>query len=126
MKPPKRTTKNRKDTNLRENDDSDGDFSSGSGEEWAPDKEELGDSNIDIDSTLENSRNTLNGSEDDRNDIPFDTTSGFTLKIVKNYKMSKHPVWLMFGYLMKDDKIVKRVKDRFFCKRCFDKKKFKR
>lgn len=120
MKPPQRSNKNK---NRLENDDSgsEKDFSSGSGDEWMPDKSD--------NPTLEKNQNSLQKSDDDDNDnvdVPFNTTAGFSLKIVKNYKMSKHPVWMMFGYLMKDNKLVTRVKDKFFCKSCYDKKNFKR
>lgn len=114
MKPPKRMSRKRKATSDDVDDEIDGDLSNGSGDEWAPNGEDLLDKSIN--STLEESHNTSNGSPDDLTDVSFDTTSGFTLKIIKKYKQSKHPVWFMFGYLMKDDKIVQRVKDRFFCK----------
>lgn len=119
MEPSKRTRKNA--INLCESDE---ELSNGSGDEWSPDNERL--LSASGNSTLEESQNSIHTIEDDDGGISFSTTAGFTLKIIKNHKMSKHPVWLMFGNLMKDDKLVVRVKDRFFCKKCFDKKKFKR
>lgn len=113
MKPGERT--NRGEKNLVESDEDDGDFSKGSGEEWSPNEEKCGEEN----------GNSSDEQPSTSDDSPFKTTAGFTLKIVKSYKQSKHPVWLMFGYLMRDCKEVSRVKDRFFCKKCFDKKKIK-
>lgn len=59
-------------------------------------------------------------------DIEFDSTEGFLLKPVKSSKQSNHMIWSLFGYLMKSGKNVKRVKDRIYCFKCFDKKQFKR
>lgn len=124
MKPPNRT--NRKEINLNENEGNDGDFSNGSGDEWSPENDKSNDRNSD--STFEDtqSMNTPDDADSIPDNLPFNTTAGFSLKIVKTYKSSKHPVWLMYGYLMKGDKVIIRVKDRFFCKKCFDKEKFKR
>lgn len=124
MKPPNRT--NRINRNLDENQDCDGDFSNGSGDEYSPDTDRLAVRNGD--STFEDSQSTMNTDNDVSNpdNLPFNTTAGFSLKIVKNYKSSKHPVWLMYGYLMREQKVINRVRDRVFCKKCFDKKKFKR
>lgn len=122
MKPTERT--NRKKNNLDENDD-DGDFSSGSGDEWTPDSEENTNSSRNSEenqSPLQNDNDVVAAPED----MPFTNTAGFSLKIVKNYKSSKHPVWRLFGYLMTKGKTMNRVKDRFFCKKCFEKQKFKR
>lgn len=124
MKPPKRNSKKKNEISQSDINQSDEDFSNGSGDEWTPANDEL--QNRSIDSTLEDSNSVLQASMDDSSDLPFDTTSGFNLKIIKQYKMSKHPIWLMFGCLMRDDKPVQRVKDKFFCKHCFNKKKFKR
>lgn len=55
----------------------------------------------------------------------FDSTEGFQLKIIKSMKQSNHLIWSMFGHLMKNNKIVDRVKDRIYCNNCFASKKFK-
>lgn len=127
MKPQKRVNRKRKIPEENAENKSDGDFSSGSGDEWQPpqstasrDKSE--NSSFDESQTTSNTADNVSVSDD----LPFDTTAGFQLKIIKTYRSSNHPVWLMFAYLMKDQKIVNRVKDRFFCKKCFDKKRFKR
>lgn len=59
-------------------------------------------------------------------DVEFDSTEGFQLKKVKSMKQSNHIIWTMFGHLTKNDKNIHRVKDRIFCIKCFDKKRFKR
>lgn len=59
-------------------------------------------------------------------DTEFDSTEGFRLKTVKTMKQSNHLIWTMFGRLMKNDKNVDKVKDRVYCIKCFEKKKFKR
>lgn len=110
---------NRKSVNFDENGDDDGDFSNGSGDEWTPDEKDAGSSSGDSQCT------NVRDNDVSIENVPFDTTEGFGLKIVKNYKSSKHPVWLMYGYLMKEGKVVNRVAHKFFCKKCFDKKKFK-
>lgn len=123
MIPPNRCKQKRKD--LCEIEES-GDFSTGSDDEWSLDSEKLvGNSDH---SALEDSRSSLVEPDNDSygNGLPFTATDGFTLKIIKNRNMSKHPVWLMFGYLMKNDKEVIRVKNKFFYKKCFDKHTYKR
>lgn len=123
MNRPKRNKK--KAVSLCENDGSNEDFSNGSDDEWSPDSEKFASNSGN--STLEESQNSMHTIEDDDDGgLPFNTTAGFALKIIQNYKMSKHPVWGMFGQLLKADKLVVRVKDRFFCQKCFDKNKFKR
>lgn len=123
MKPPLRL--NRNELNLDEFGN-DGDFSSGSGDEWSPETDRprngIGESTFEDTQSI----NTLDDADSPPDNLPFNTTAGFSLKIVKTYKSSKHPVWLMYGFLLKEDKAVIRVKDRFFCKKCFDKEKFKR
>lgn len=124
MKPKTKRAK-KQVSSLCENDGSDENVSNGSGDEWTPDEEAIVDDRSN--STMEDSQNSLHTLDDtDNSELDFSTTAGFSLKIIKNHKMSKHPVWLMFGYLLKDNKLVVRVKDKFFCKKCFDKKKFKR
>lgn len=59
-------------------------------------------------------------------EFDFDSTVGFQLKNIKSTKPSTHPIWFMYGNLMKDDKIVNKVKHRIYCKKCFEKQKFKR
>lgn len=125
MKPDKRSKLQKK--SAIEIDSDDGDFSNGSDEEWCPNSKKSDRKNANISS--EDSRSEQSTPDDEPStsvDLPFKTTTGFNLKIVKTYKSSKHPVWLMFGYLMREEKIINRVKDRFFCKKCFDKEKFKR
>lgn len=58
-------------------------------------------------------------------ELEFDTTDSFSLKTVKNVKRSHHVIWCRFGQLMKNDKIVDRLKDRFYCIACFEKNTFK-
>lgn len=123
MRPPRRI--NRNEINLDEFGN-DGDFTGDSGDEWSPETDKshngIGDSTFEDTQSI----NTPDDADSTSDNLPFNTTAGFSLKIVKTYKSSKHPVWLMYGYLMKEDKAVNRVKDRFFCKKCFDKEKFKR
>lgn len=59
-------------------------------------------------------------------EIEFDSTEGFNLKTIKSVKQSHHVIWNRFGLLMKNGKIVDRVKERIYCITCFEKKKFKR
>lgn len=84
--------------------------------DWVPDEDET---------------EQIQASENDNDkslpeDIEFDSTDGFKLKIVKAMKQSNHLIWNMFGQLLKNDKPVDRVKDRIYCNKCFEKKKFKR
>lgn len=69
-------------------------------------------------------------SNDNSNDTSFpeefDSTEGFTLKTIKTVKQSNHQIWTMFGHLMKNNQNVDKVKDRVYCIKCFEKKKFKR
>lgn len=58
-------------------------------------------------------------------DTEFDSTEGFKLIAAKSIKQSNHLIWTMFGQLMKNNKIVDRNKDRIYCIRCFENKKFK-
>lgn len=85
-------------------------------QDWTPDDE-----------YDENHRNCSNGIDTSLpEEIEFDSTAGFKLKIIKKMKQSNHLVWIHFGYLMKDDKIVKKVEKKIYCVKCFDEKKFKR
>lgn len=59
-------------------------------------------------------------------EIEFDSTEGFNLKTIKSVKQSHHVIWSRFGNLMKNGKIVERVKERIYCITCFEKKQFKR
>lgn len=113
------TRKNSNQKNLAEIDEENGDFSNGSDEEWTPESGKIKDS------TSIDSQNSSFVPEDDSNSN-FDTTTGFTLKILKCYMHSKHPVYSLFGLLMKNNLIINRVKDRFFCSKCFNENKFKR
>lgn len=91
------------------------------------DDENCGSAETDLEWTLE--QNEANGAENDNDtslpDTEFDSTEGFRLKTVKCTKQSKHLIWNMFGHLMKNDKDVDKVKDRIYCIKCFEKKKFK-
>lgn len=84
-------------------------------EDWIPEEEE---------------GNQIHSPEHDKDkslpdDSDFDSTDGFQLKVVKTVKQSNHLVWSMFGHLMKNNKIVDRVKNRIYCTKCFENKKFK-
>lgn len=111
------TRKNSNPKNLAESEEESGDFSNGSDEEWSPESIK--------NSTSIDSRNSSFAPEEESN-LTFDTTTGFTLKILKCYMHSKHPVYSLYGRLMKNNIIVNRVKDRFFCSKCFSENKFKR
>lgn len=113
------TRKNPVRKNLAESDDENGDFSKGSDEEWNPKENEISNS------TTIDSQNSSIVPEDEEN-ITFDTTTGFSLKILHTYNQSKHPVYALFGRLLKANKTINRVKDRFFCSKCFNENKFKR
>lgn len=73
----------------------------------------------------QNESNEAENENETSPDTEFDSTEGFRLKNVKCTKQSKHLIWNMFGHLMKNDKFVDRVKDRIYCIKCFEKKKFK-
>lgn len=105
--------------NLAESDDENGNYSRRSDEEWAPDGESSRNS------TGIDSEHSSIIPEDEIN-VTFDTTTGFTLKIVKFFNQSKHPVYSLYGRLMKANVMIHRVKDRFFCLKCFNENKFKR
>lgn len=81
------------------------------------DDENCGSAETDLEWTLE--QNEANGAENDNDtslpDTEFDSTEGFRLKTVKCTKQSKHLIWNMFD----------KVKDRIYCIKCFEKKKFK-
>lgn len=86
-------------------------------ENWTPDEEEEA-----------RERDYIRSLEHDKSlpdETEFDSTEGFQLKIVKSMKQSNHLIWSMFGYLMKNNKTVERVKDRIYCTKCFENKKFK-
>lgn len=105
---------------LAESEDETGDFSRGSDEEW---KFSPSDKNT-ANSCGTDSENSSNIPEDETN-VSFDTTTGFTLKILKCINQSKHPVYSLVGQLMKADKIVPRVKDKLYCLRCFNQNTYK-
>lgn len=54
----------------------------------------------------------------------FDPTKHLRLN-TKN-KRSNHPIWDLYGVLLKDGREVSKAKSRIFCKRCFEQKKIKR
>lgn len=111
------TRKKLNSKNLAESDDECGDFSKGSDEEWTPREVR--------DSPSADSENSSNIPDEDMN-MTFDTTTGFTLSILKCFNQSKHPVYSLFGRLKKANKMILRVKDRLFCLKCFNEDKFKR
>lgn len=103
---------------LAESDDEIGDFSRGSDEEWTP-------SNSNTKKTCgTDSENSSNIPEDEAN-LSFDTTTGFTLKILKCINQSKHPVYSLVGQLMSADKVVSRVKEKLYCLKCFNQNTYK-
>lgn len=80
------------------------------------------------DEDVENNTNRANGNSNHTSsfeEIEFDSTEGFQLKIVKKMKQSNHLIWNHFGYLMKDGKIIKKCEKKIYCVKCFDKKTFK-
>lgn len=104
--------------NLAESDDEDGDFSNGSSEEWTP-----GDENTKNSTTIDSENSSI--IPEDGTNLTFDTTTGFSLKILKGYNRSKHPVYSLFGQLLKANKTINRVKDKVFCLKCFNENTFK-
>lgn len=54
----------------------------------------------------------------------FSITNGYILKEIG--KKSNHKVWEHFGILFKTNKIVSKTKERFFCRKCFEKSTIKR
>lgn len=82
--------------------------------DWSPEDDEIVDPST--------SSNDTSLPEDEE----FNSTDGFTLKVIKNVKQSHHVIWKRYGLLMKNGKIVDRVKDRIYCIACLEKKKFKR
>lgn len=58
--------------------------------------------------------------------LNFDSTEGFTLKTIKTMKQSHHVIWNHFGQLMKNGKVIDRIRDRVYCIACFEDKKFKK
>lgn len=89
--------------------------------DWLPDED-------DDDDKIRKNRSSLNSNENDTSlpdDCEFCSTEGFQLKAVKTKKQSSHLIWTMFGHLMKDNKIVDKVKGRLYCIKCFEKERFK-
>lgn len=87
--------------------------------DWAPEDDD------DDDKIRKNRPNSSNNDTSLPDDCEFSSTEGFQLKTVKTKKQSSHLVWTMFGYLMKDNKKVDKVKERLYCVKCFEKEKFK-
>lgn len=104
---------------LAESDDENGSTSRSSDQEWTLEGEKSNNS------TGIDSQNSSIIPEDEES-VTFDTTTGFTLKILKCYNQSKHPVYALYGNLLKGNILVSRVKDRIFCSKCFNENKFKR
>lgn len=112
-----KTRKNLNPISLAESDDDLGDFSKGSDEEW-----KISPRNSCGFQDSENSSSI----PDDESNLSFDTTTGFTLKIIKCINQSKHPVYSLVGQLMSGDKVVNRVKDKLYCLKCFNQNTYKR
>lgn len=74
-----------------------------------------------MDSDTENDQNESTTSSSDDELI---NTTNYDLKDLT--KKSKHKIWEHFGVLYKLNVIVSKTKDRIFCRRCFEKKIFKR
>lgn len=91
--------------------------------DWTPDDDDGETSISSRNSSVGDRQNELDTSvpEDD-----FNSTDGFNLKVIKSMKQSNHLIWSMFGNLLKDGKIVDKVKHRIYCIKCFEKKRFKR
>lgn len=113
------TRKNPNKKNLAESEDESGDYSNGSNEVWTPGAESTKNS-----TSIESDSSSI--VPEDETNLTFDTTTGFTLKILKGYNNSKHPVYSLCGRLMKANKIIKRVMDKVFCLKCFNENRFKR
>lgn len=107
----KKSRTNRK--NYAESDEEDCDTMN-TDADWSPDQDER--------EQLQTPANDTSLPEE----LEFDSTEGFNLKIIKSVKQSHHVIWSRFGILMKNGKAVDRVKDRIYCIACFEKKKFKR
>lgn len=72
--------------------------------------------------STENSVSSATGLIDD--DEELINTANYQLKDLS--KKSNHKIWEHFGTLCKLNRVVSKTRDRIFCRRCFEKKSFKR